>query len=787
MKNINRLIAVVLSLVFVLGFSVFAETKAISNDFKDGAAYTLYLDGKEVVFTEDPKYGKANIYGETLMIGQNIEHYALTTIGVTGLHLLGDQVRMTAGLLDPDDFLEGEDAEYLPSKELPTATANVTDNFDDGDYSGWTVNSTSLWEVVDGVLIQNAYTPEAGVFGHWAMMDEGDIAGDFTLSGDIGGIDKGLDMPSETEINWTIYYRNFGFGIMQDENNYLIARNMRSRGYGVGLGKAINGSYSQIYSLYPSETGNGSQGVGYDVHDLMNWKVSRSGETITCWIGGKVLWQASDTSSTTKIDAGWAVFGNGGHFGLAVDNVILSSSAPDPPTWTGPDAKTDFTFWLNEGNGSMITDESGAYWGLVEGGSNTTTGSKFGWWAEDGVVEGNKSFALNFGQMGIYNVTLSSQFTLEATIKMMRPVVPIFYPMLWGTGINENFGNCLRGGLISSGEEGAEAADLILSWDDAGTIIESMPKALPIGEWVHVAWVRDGTANTVYVGGKGVAFGEDALHDDVVLTNAYLVIGQAADHDWVLAFGEEPYFYIDQIRLTSAVVDPKDFMMGQADGEGPTPVVGPACDFNGDGKILINDVIDYLLYARDNPNDLEKLDWNGDGKYLINDSIIYLLKVQNGTCPDALIQLSGIADEILVVKMEGLTQEDIEYIEEIMTSMSLTEEQESAFRVALYGRAGATTLPNLNTLSQNSPNPFNPSTTISFTVVEGSAVHVSLKVYDLRGNLVRTLVNEVHGAGTYNVFWDGTDNLGRSVASGVYLYRMQAGNFSQTRKMVLMK
>jgi len=90
-------------------------------------------------------------------------------------------------------------------------------------------------------------------------------------------------------------------------------------------------------------------------------------------------------------------------------------------------------------------------------------------------------------------------------------------------------------------------------------------------------------------------------------------------------------------------------------------------------------------------------------------------------------------------------------------------------------------------LAQNVTNPFNPATTISYSVPEGASERITLKVYDLRGRLVRTLVEGIRGAGTYSVYWDGTDESGRQVSSGVYLYRMQAGEFIQSRKMVLLK
>jgi hypothetical protein len=90
-----------------------------------------------------------------------------------------------------------------------------------------------------------------------------------------------------------------------------------------------------------------------------------------------------------------------------------------------------------------------------------------------------------------------------------------------------------------------------------------------------------------------------------------------------------------------------------------------------------------------------------------------------------------------------------------------------------------------NRLEQNTPNPFNPATAIRFTLA--SKETVTLAVYDLNGRLVRTLVSGSRELGTHSVTWDGRDNAGTSVASGVYFYRLDAGKFSDTRKMVLLK
>jgi DNA-binding beta-propeller fold protein YncE len=88
-------------------------------------------------------------------------------------------------------------------------------------------------------------------------------------------------------------------------------------------------------------------------------------------------------------------------------------------------------------------------------------------------------------------------------------------------------------------------------------------------------------------------------------------------------------------------------------------------------------------------------------------------------------------------------------------------------------------------LEQNIPNPFNPTTVIQFTLPADG--HVSLVIYDVAGRRVRTLVNEKRRADHYEVKWDGKDANGRTVASGVYFYRIQAGKHRATRKMVMLK
>ncbi|MBA4407608.1 hypothetical protein C0389_10065 [bacterium] len=89
-------------------------------------------------------------------------------------------------------------------------------------------------------------------------------------------------------------------------------------------------------------------------------------------------------------------------------------------------------------------------------------------------------------------------------------------------------------------------------------------------------------------------------------------------------------------------------------------------------------------------------------------------------------------------------------------------------------------LPTNFALEQNYPNPFNPTTTIKYSILRQSVVSIS--VYDLLGREVSVLVNEEKPAGNYSIKFNGSN-----LTSGVYLYRMQAGSFVETKKLVMIK
>jgi len=100
-------------------------------------------------------------------------------------------------------------------------------------------------------------------------------------------------------------------------------------------------------------------------------------------------------------------------------------------------------------------------------------------------------------------------------------------------------------------------------------------------------------------------------------------------------------------------------------------------------------------------------------------------------------------------------------------------------------------LPSQFSIEQNYPNPFNPTTTIRYTIPdrdrERRPHRTTLRVYNVLGQLVRTLVDGEQAPGYYSVRWDGRNSSGQELPSGVYIYRIQAGGYVQARRMILLK
>ena len=163
-------------------------------------------------------------------------------------------------------------------------------------------------------------------------------------------------------------------------------------------------------------------------------------------------------------------------------------------------------------------------------------------------------------------------------------------------------------------------------------------------------------------------------------------------------------------------------------------------------------------------------------------------KVKDGSGYD--VRLSSSSVELVFPDGSVLSAPlnfDGKSIEQIGASGGLAQELlDEAYEQ--FGLNKSAYLPKAFLLAQNYPNPFNPSTTISYAIPEDiGQVAVRLNVFNIRGQLVRTLVDKSQGPGTYNVNWDGADNKGRQISSGVYFYRLVADDFVSTRKMVVLK
>jgi FlgD Ig-like domain len=120
-----------------------------------------------------------------------------------------------------------------------------------------------------------------------------------------------------------------------------------------------------------------------------------------------------------------------------------------------------------------------------------------------------------------------------------------------------------------------------------------------------------------------------------------------------------------------------------------------------------------------------------------------------------------------------------------VTAMDLSGKESAPVSPSIITGLGRPPLPTTLALYPNVPNPFNPSTMIRFALP--TSVHVELAIYDTNGRLVRTLVNEVRGYGEHEVTWNGRNEAGAGVSSGVYFYRLRAGKFNASQKMVLLK
>ena len=210
-------------------------------------------------------------------------------------------------------------------------------------------------------------------------------------------------------------------------------------------------------------------------------------------------------------------------------------------------------------------------------------------------------------------------------------------------------------------------------------------------------------------------------------------------------------------------------------------------DVNRDGVVSI---LDLILVARqlgkrvpaDSPVDV-----NSDGVVSILDLILVSQGIGNTTASAAPVALNP--DLIGAIEAESV---DPATIEAWIAQARLEDDGSIAFRQGIENLQNLlySLIPEETALHRNYPNPFNPETWIPYQLAESA--EVTLTIYDMNGRLVRRLAVGHQGAGMYQsrsraVYWDGRNQLGESVASGLYFYTLTAGEFAATRRMLILK
>jgi hypothetical protein len=159
-------------------------------------------------------------------------------------------------------------------------------------------------------------------------------------------------------------------------------------------------------------------------------------------------------------------------------------------------------------------------------------------------------------------------------------------------------------------------------------------------------------------------------------------------------------------------------------------------------------------------------------------------RIYRSTDPDFQPGVDNLVQEVPISGWSDPTAEPWEFVYKITTVDQLGNESEPRAPSGISALPLPGPVPGSH-LSRAVPNPFNPLTRIDFKIAGTGPV--SLKIYDPAGRLVTTLVDEVMSAGIHQAVWNGRDSAGRTVSAGVYLYRLETGNYSRTRRMTLVR
>jgi hypothetical protein len=375
-------------------------------------------------------------------------------------------------------------------------------------------------------------------------------------------------------------------------------------------------------------------------------------------------------------------------------------------------------------------------------------------------------------------------------------------------------------------------------YDDGGNAhFFNAKKSLALNQWNHIAvicnstedWVKlfvnggDSTAGTysamsmrssvsydnLYVGqkGNGTSFFEGYI-DEVRIKNVAVDPADLHYHKTDLPYTADAntaiLFHFDEgtggTTQNSASVSPADTARLGHDGPGDTaePVWRP-WNYNGSDLSLPVELTSFAVLPGDNQAILQ---WTTQSEVENMGFEVYRASEENGN-----YLIIASYENTPSLKGSGNTNTARQYS---FTDRNVLNGQIYWYKLAAVGMNGQrhffgplSVIPNKSgtnltqlenipetfALHQNFPNPFNPSTTIHFDIPRNrtGATMVTLTIYDVMGHKVRTLVKDALPAGSYKVVWDGTNDNGERVASGIYLYNMHTDKFSSTHKMMLVR
>ncbi|MFW5955351.1 MAG: FlgD immunoglobulin-like domain containing protein [Rhodothermales bacterium] len=253
------------------------------------------------------------------------------------------------------------------------------------------------------------------------------------------------------------------------------------------------------------------------------------------------------------------------------------------------------------------------------------------------------------------------------------------------------------------------------------------------------------------------------------------LIGAGWEHVAADANAGEPPFFLHVARFTGGqagdVEDPGNYELDKIE----TSVEGDFSYFNVVHRDSLGETSTYY-------------DTGARGIYF-PPKVAYLGDVDGDGSFEVAASFQGVSDSIYVYD-EVWNADSLRYDRTVRAEETTAAERTFvrifSFDVTGTSREAAVVLPTDYKLSANYPNPFNPSTTFTFTLPVDKSV--SVRVYDVAGRQVKTLIADQYLLqGTHEVTWDGTNDAGNTVASGTYLYSLEFGNFRQTRKMLLIK